>query len=211
MKWLLLAVVIALAVFYLYPRQEPVQQAEPATEESAQQTEGEGLAARDDSSPVTLAPPGETESARSPAPLAEAEPEQSSVAAAETEPEQSPVAAVEPESEPPLLDQAPQAVPEVVDSAVEPDLAEPPVTEPGPPALALDVRGESWLEVRDGDGRELFSGVARGPRRLEFAGAPPYSLVVGDYAEVEVRYGGESVSLAAHTRGKVARLSVPAQ
>lgn len=75
--------------------------------------------------------------------------------------------------------------------------------------VALTVAGDSWLEVRDGTGESRYAGLAHGPRGYEFSGQPPFSLVIGDISQVELRYNGEPVALQPFARGKVARFSVP--
>jgi cytoskeleton protein RodZ len=77
------------------------------------------------------------------------------------------------------------------------------------PKLVIAVDGESWLEVRDATGARRHVSLVQGPRTLRIDGTPPFSLVIGNAAAVEVRYAGEPIPLAPHTRGRVARLSVP--
>jgi cytoskeleton protein RodZ len=81
----------------------------------------------------------------------------------------------------------------------------------GTEGLMIRVSGESWLDVRDGTGRTLYSGLIQGSRAMELMGAAPYSLVIGDINVVGVMYQGETVPLRPHARGKVARLTIPIQ
>ncbi|HTE16361.1 MAG TPA: helix-turn-helix domain-containing protein, partial [Burkholderiales bacterium] len=66
--------------------------------------------------------------------------------------------------------------------------------------------GESWVEVRDGDGKIVFSRVnAPGSERI-VRGDPPFSVVIGSASGVELSYNGSRVNLASYVTEDVARL-----
>lgn len=66
--------------------------------------------------------------------------------------------------------------------------------------------GESWVEVRGGDGKVVFSMVnAPGSERI-VRGDPPFSLVIGGASGVELSYNGSRVDLASYVNSDVARL-----
>lgn len=72
--------------------------------------------------------------------------------------------------------------------------------------LRFVAEKESWVEVRDRDGRVVFSErLAPAAERL-VNGDGPLSLVIGYAPGVKVFLRGEPVELAPHTRGDVARL-----
>ncbi|NJD25747.1 MAG: helix-turn-helix domain-containing protein [Betaproteobacteria bacterium] len=75
-------------------------------------------------------------------------------------------------------------------------------------ALRLAFTGESWVEVRDRDGKVLFSEkrAAGGDQSLD--GAPPLALVIGKASAVTLTWRGKPVDLAPHTKGEVARLTL---
>ena len=97
-----------------------------------------------------------------------------------------------------------------------PALAEsPPTPSPvSPPAQASEKRielvfdRESWVEVRDADGRVLFSQLNPPGSRRQVAGGGPFTLVIGNAAGVKVRYNDTDVDLKPHTRTHVARLTL---
>jgi cytoskeleton protein RodZ len=99
----------------------------------------------------------------------------------------------------------PEAVPEPQQSpvAAAPDTA-------ASSELVIVVDGESWLEIQDATGASRYSSLVQGPRTLAIEGTPPFNLLIGNAPAVEVRYAGEIVALRPHTRGRVARLTVPA-
>lgn len=76
-------------------------------------------------------------------------------------------------------------------------------------ALTLTVSGESWIEVRDADGKRLLYGLIQGPVSRHVAGQPPFSLVIGDADRVQLVYQGEDVPLQQFTKGNVARFQWP--
>jgi cytoskeleton protein RodZ len=67
---------------------------------------------------------------------------------------------------------------------------------------------ECWVEIRDADGRVLFSQLNRPGTRREVAGDGPFSLVIGNAAGVRVRYNDADVDLKPFTRTDVARLTL---
>lgn len=68
---------------------------------------------------------------------------------------------------------------------------------------------ESWVEIRDAEGRVLFSQLnAAGTRRKIEGAAAPFSLVIGNAAGVRLRYNDADIDLAPYTRIDVARLTL---
>lgn len=120
----------------------------------------------------------------------------------------------------PAKDAAPEPVfppGQTPQQVMNPQLQAPPQLEPakadaGAPAAAGALRlafsGESWVEVRDRDGKVLFSEkrAAGGDQSLD--GAPPLALVIGKASAVTLTWRGKAVDLAPHTKGEVARLTL---
>jgi len=75
--------------------------------------------------------------------------------------------------------------------------------------LGFRFAADSWIEVRDSKGTILHSGVNRAGSARTVQGTPPFALVVGNSASVTLEHDGKPVDLAAHTRGSVARLTLP--
>ena len=68
--------------------------------------------------------------------------------------------------------------------------------------------GESWVEVRDGDGKILLSrSNAAGTERV-VRGEPPFSVVVGGAGKVKLTYNDSAINLADHADNDVARLQL---
>ena len=115
-----------------------------------------------------------------------------------------------PAQDAPALERPEPAVPPVPS---EPEPVPEPEPEPVPepaasvPAarLVLTFREESWVEIHDRDGRLLYGLMAPG-RREQLSGTPPFRLLLGNAAGVELEYDGRRIDTSAHTRGSVARL-----
>lgn len=96
--------------------------------------------------------------------------------------------------------------------AVEPSKAPiSPAAVPAGPAgrqLAFDFLGTSWVEVTDATGQIIFTGQYGPGIRQVVAGSPPFQIVIGNAAAVELRYDDAGVDLRPHTRAEVARLTL---
>lgn len=116
--------------------------------------------------------------------------------------------------------------------------APPLVAEPAPPATAMSVPApvpaaaerrpslvqhetvlhakriellfdrESWVEIKDADGRIVFSQLNPPGSRRNVVGEAPFSIVIGNATGVKLRYNNSDVDLAPFTRTDVARLTL---
>ena len=75
--------------------------------------------------------------------------------------------------------------------------------------LVFTLSGESWMQVRDADGATLYMGTSGAGTTRTVSGKAPFSLVIGNATNVNLQRGGVQVDLAPHTRGSVARLTLP--
>ncbi len=85
------------------------------------------------------------------------------------------------------------------------------VKSPKPGALRridLEFDKDSWVEIKQGDGRLLLSQINKGGTRQALEGMPPFSVVIGNAPSVRMRYNDESVDLRPHFRVDVARLTL---
>jgi cytoskeleton protein RodZ len=67
---------------------------------------------------------------------------------------------------------------------------------------------ESWVEIRDAEGRVLFSQLNPAGTRRRVEGVAPFSLVIGNATGVTLRYNDAEIDLAPYTRTDVARLTL---
>jgi len=77
---------------------------------------------------------------------------------------------------------------------------------PGEQFVRFRFDQESWVEIRDGSGRKIFSQLNAAGTVQTVSGTPPLSLIVGNAAGVRVLYNEQPVDLAPHTKIDVARL-----
>ncbi|MGH8762666.1 MAG: DUF4115 domain-containing protein, partial [Nitrosospira sp.] len=80
----------------------------------------------------------------------------------------------------------------------------------GADVLRLVFEGESWVEVKDSRGRLLLSRVNLPGTEQVLYGKSPFSLAIGNAAEVKLAYNNKPVDLAPHINafGGTARLSL---
>ena len=74
--------------------------------------------------------------------------------------------------------------------------------------IHLTFSGESWVEVRQGNGTLVYSGVNRTGGEQWVDGQPPFDLVVGNARVVKLTYRGAEVNLEPYTKVTVARLQL---
>lgn len=77
-----------------------------------------------------------------------------------------------------------------------------------PSPLRFTFSGESWVEVRDGAGTIVFSGLGVAGSTRSVQGNPPFALVIGNARSVRLEFNGNPVDLVPHTKVSVARLTV---
>jgi cytoskeleton protein RodZ len=83
-----------------------------------------------------------------------------------------------------------------------------PAASAAPDALVLNVREDSWIEVRPAKGRALFSGMVKGGATETIAVTGPVTLIVGKPSAVDATLRGAPLVLPVVAGGKVARVHV---
>jgi cytoskeleton protein RodZ len=74
--------------------------------------------------------------------------------------------------------------------------------------IELQFNNESWVEIRDAEGRVVFSQLNPPGTRRQVEGVAPFSLVIGNAHGVRLRYNESEVDLMPYTRTDVARLTL---
>ena len=78
----------------------------------------------------------------------------------------------------------------------------------GEARIRLEFSRESWVEIRDRDGKTLMSQLNPAGSRRVVLGRPPLSLVVGNGASVRLTYNDKPVDLKPYIQIEVARLTL---
>ena len=200
---LLILLIGGIALWYAWPILFPSQEEKPLLDAA-----GESLPAE----PVSPLPMESQESTHSEA-----------VASIAPPPAPEPEPASEPEPQAPALQ--PSSVPSEAAPEIPPTLpaepqqgmaAEPPSAPPTPaqpeqpPATEVVLRfsGPCWVDIRDSSRKfKLFGEMKAGDQQV-LAGTPPYSILLGNAAAVEVTIGGKPFDLSKKTRGNVAKFTL---
>lgn len=103
----------------------------------------------------------------------------------------------------PVTIQQPEAAPNLPASPVP---AEGAPTGSGRVVFKFDQ--ESWTEVRDRDGKKIFSQLNAAGTEQTVQGDPPFTMVVGNAGHVSVIYNGAPVDLTPYINVDVARLTL---
>ena len=75
--------------------------------------------------------------------------------------------------------------------------------------LALAFNGDCWTEISDGNGRRLYFGMGRDGRSTELTGPAPFTVLLGNADNVELRVNGSPYSIPASSRdNRTARLTI---
>jgi len=74
--------------------------------------------------------------------------------------------------------------------------------------IRLEFDSESWVEIRDRDGKTLMSQLNPAGSRRVVLGRPPLSLVIGSGAAVRLTYNDKPVDLKPYIQIEVARLTL---
>ena len=72
----------------------------------------------------------------------------------------------------------------------------------------MEFAGESWVEIKDGDGQMLMSQLNPTGSRRVVSGKAPLSLVIGNAANVRLVYNDKPVDLKPYIQIEVARLTL---
>ncbi len=75
-------------------------------------------------------------------------------------------------------------------------------------SLVLQLNGDSWTEVTDAQGEQLYSAMASEGQTIALDGPGPFQVVLGNAPGVSVYYKGQSLDVSRWLRGRVARFKV---
>jgi cytoskeleton protein RodZ len=82
------------------------------------------------------------------------------------------------------------------------------ITAGGQDRLAFAFADDCWVEVKDGQGQDVYSDLSRSGESLELVGQAPFMIMLGYAPGVTLSFNGERVALSPHTRNNVATLAL---
>lgn len=195
--WLVILVLIALSIAWWWQstaRRSAGEEALAATEMGTTSTVSSDTAASDGAAPVLEA-------------AAPVLPAVSDAAATVESPVAVAPAASEAVSTAPALDNASAAVTTEASAAVS---TEPAATESATaPQLKMSFTADCWLDVKDANGKTLFSGLKKANDELVLEGPEPLKFIIGAPMAVNLEYKGKSFDMSRYNNGRTARFSLP--
>lgn len=79
----------------------------------------------------------------------------------------------------------------------------------GSDVLRLEFSGESWVEINDGDSKQIYRDIRVAGDIVEIAGVAPFNLLIGDAPFVELTLNGKGIDVTHDIRiDNSARLTV---
>ncbi|MFM4976548.1 MULTISPECIES: RodZ domain-containing protein [Aeromonas] len=88
--------------------------------------------------------------------------------------------------------------------------AETAATKPGKaPQLKMSFTADCWLDVKDANGKTLFSGLKKANDELVLEGPEPLRFIIGAPMAVNLEYQGKSFDMSRYNNGRTARFSLP--
>jgi cytoskeleton protein RodZ len=78
----------------------------------------------------------------------------------------------------------------------------------GPDRVRITLRADSWVEVFDAGGNELYLGLARTGEVLDLGGQAPFAVLLGYAPAVGLEFNGRPVDPARYSRSGVARFTL---
>jgi len=96
----------------------------------------------------------------------------------------------------------------------EPATKPPEETTPAPPnapkigSLTLHLRGDSWMEIYDGNGKRLYYRTGVAGKTYKFQGITPFQVTLGYARGVDVVYNGKPFDLTPYIQRELAEFSL---
>ena len=77
------------------------------------------------------------------------------------------------------------------------------------PQLKMSFTADCWLDVKDANGKTLFSGLKKANDELVLEGPEPLRFIIGAPMAVNLEYQGKSFDMSRYNNGRTARFSLP--
>lgn len=95
-------------------------------------------------------------------------------------------------------------------AAVQPAMPESPVSAAvgGTATLVLAAGQSSWVNIRDGNGKEILRKTLSAGSSEAIQGSPPFNVIIGNATGMKLTFNDKPVDLAPHIKANVARLTL---
>lgn len=77
------------------------------------------------------------------------------------------------------------------------------------PQLKLSFTADCWFEIKDADGKIVFSGLKKANDELNLEGKEPLKLLVGAPMAIRIQYKGQEIDMSRYNNGRTARITLP--
>lgn len=94
-------------------------------------------------------------------------------------------------------------------AATEAVAEETPTDTASAPQLKMSFTADCWLDVKDANGKTLFSGLKKANDELVLEGPEPLKFIIGAPMAVNLEYKGKSFDMSRYNNGRTARFSLP--
>jgi cytoskeleton protein RodZ len=108
---------------------------------------------------------------------------------------------------PPTTDRRPAAPEPAVAEPTSPDTSSR-ASEQRTGRIGIHFTRASWAEIRDREGRIVFSGTGQAGSERNFEALPPLSVVIGNAGGVRMTYNGNALDVASHAERNIARFTL---
>lgn len=82
------------------------------------------------------------------------------------------------------------------------------VTSAGPATIVLRFQDDSWVEIKQADGKVLLSQEVSSGSQKSLEGSPPFEIIIGNAPGTTLEYHGAAIDLTPYTHDRVARLTL---
>jgi cytoskeleton protein RodZ len=81
----------------------------------------------------------------------------------------------------------------------------------GNDTVVLNLTGDSWIEIYDGEGERLYLDLARSGKNYIINGNSPFNILLGAANNVSIEFNGSSVDIEPYIKFGIARFTLPTE
>ncbi|GJM06221.1 MAG: transcriptional regulator [marine bacterium B5-7] len=81
----------------------------------------------------------------------------------------------------------------------------------GPDTIDLEVKRDSWIEIKDANDQKLFHDLALGGEKYSIHGTAPFNVLFGFSPGVTIKFNGKAFNHSRYSNNGIARFKLPEQ